>query len=60
MVNSSKMQRHIELRKLPAASLYNLATILEINKDWQKVVPLIPKDLTAENFERKYNYEHMR
>ncbi|KAF9814105.1 hypothetical protein SFRURICE_000100 [Spodoptera frugiperda] len=60
MVNSSKMQRHIELRKLPAASLYNLATILEINKDWQKVVPLIPKDLTADNFERKYNYEHMR
>ncbi|XP_022825027.1 interleukin-1 receptor-associated kinase 4-like [Spodoptera litura] len=60
MVNTSKMQRHIELRKLPAASLYNLATILEINKDWQKVVPLIPKDLTADNFERKYNYEHMR
>ncbi|KAF9417794.1 hypothetical protein HW555_005208 [Spodoptera exigua] len=60
MVNSSKMQRNMELRKLPAASLYNLATILEINKDWQKVVPLIPKDLTADHFERKYNYEHMR
>ncbi|XP_021200623.3 interleukin-1 receptor-associated kinase 4 [Helicoverpa armigera] len=60
MVNSTTMQRHIELRKLPAASLCNLANILEINNDWQKVVPLIPKDLQSEQFERKYNYEHMR
>lgn len=54
------MQRHIELRKLPAASLCNIANILEIDKDWQKIIPFIPKDLQSEHFERKYNYEHMR
>lgn len=60
MIYSPTMQRNTELRKLPSASLFHLTTILEINNDWQKIVPLIPKDLQSQQFERKYNCEHMR
>ncbi|XP_075971424.1 uncharacterized protein LOC142973519 [Anticarsia gemmatalis] len=54
------MDRNTELRKLPAASLSNIANILEINEDWQKIVPLIPKNLQSKQFERKYNYEEIK
>ncbi|KAJ8727407.1 hypothetical protein PYW07_001526 [Mythimna separata] len=60
MINSPTLQRHVELRKLPSGSLYNVANILEINNDWQRVIPFIPKDLRSQQFERKYNYEHMK
>lgn len=54
------MHRQTELRKLPAASLTNVANILEINNDWQKIVTLIPKNLASDQFERKYNSEDIR
>lgn len=53
------MNRHTELRKLPAGSLTNISNILETNNDWQRIAMIIPKDLQSEHFERKYNNEHI-
>lgn len=52
--------RNTELRNLPASSLSNVAIILDINKDWQKVVTIIPKNIQSPNFERKYNCEEIQ
>ncbi|XP_045765434.1 LEAF RUST 10 DISEASE-RESISTANCE LOCUS RECEPTOR-LIKE PROTEIN KINASE-like 1.1 [Maniola jurtina] len=54
------MYRNVELRKLPPDALRKVVGILEKNKDWKKVMSVIPKDLQSEDFEPKYNNEQIR
>lgn len=54
------MLKNVELRKLPAGSLYGIVDILETNKDWKKVMSIIPKYLDSNKFQPKYNNEHIR
>lgn len=52
------LNRNTELRKVPAGKLSNIANILEIDKDWRKFVPIIPKNPHSQ--ERKYNCEEIQ
>ncbi|CAK1598543.1 unnamed protein product [Parnassius mnemosyne] len=54
------MYRDVELRKLPAGTLCDVINTLETNNDWKTVMTFIPKNPKSNNFEPKYNEEHVR
>lgn len=57
-----------ELRKLNAGSLFALVQILEYDESWKRLMAIIPKTLTLDNYESriainnlpKYNTEHFK
>ncbi|XP_075971426.1 interleukin-1 receptor-associated kinase 4-like [Anticarsia gemmatalis] len=51
------VSRRSELRKVPGSYLRDIAGILEINNDYNKLLPHIPKHLDSEEFEPKYTYK---
>ncbi|KPJ19016.1 Interleukin-1 receptor-associated kinase 4 [Papilio machaon] len=50
----------MELRKLPAGTLYDVINTLETNSDWKNVMSIIPKNLGSSDFERKYSDKDIR
>ncbi|KPJ02897.1 Interleukin-1 receptor-associated kinase 4 [Papilio xuthus] len=50
----------MELRKLPAGTLYDVINTLETNSDWKNVMSIIPKNLGSSDSERKYTDKDIR
>lgn len=68
--NADRVTRDTELRKLPHYQLHQIASQMNHNKNWQTLMMLIPRDLSAppqssvsasSQMRRfKYTQEHMR
>lgn len=54
------MEKNTEIRKLPAAAIFQLGQILDSGNAWQKVMAMIPSDPDNLNSEPKYTLHHIK